>query len=479
MAAGSEVRSGAMTRLMILWALAALMAVPLWMVHGVVVERNAYHARVIADIAHGTAGDQTVVGPLLLVRYRERVRPHEGAGAGGRPAEAERIVQRDLVVVPESLAIEAHASVEARYRGIYHTQLVHSRNSLAAAFRVAPRYGLPDTRDILGFDPPLLVVGIADARGLRRTPTVTIDGRAAEVRPGAELVLRTPGGSGRSGDLGLRQGFSAPLPGALESGGTFRAAIALDLIGTRSLAFSPVGRESRIEMRSPWPHPSFTGEFLPERRSVGRDGFTAGWQLSDFATNVETAVRQYSEADGPPGREAGGQPVGGVLQLPSVGAEFIQPVDVYQQSERAVKYGMLFIGLTFVAFFLFEVLRRLEIHPVQYALVGLALAVFFLLVISLSEHIPFAAAYLIASAGCVGLIAFYVGHVMRGAARGLGVGAMLGVLYAVLYVLLQSEDFALLLGSLLVFGVLALVMIVTRRFDWYRMKPAAAAPLQD
>jgi inner membrane protein len=148
-------------------------------------------------------------------------------------------------------------------------------------------------------------------------------------------------------------------------------------------------------------------------------------------------------------------------------------VDVYQQSERAVKYGMLFVVLTFAAFFLYEVLKRLAIHPIQYGLAGAALALFFLLLVSLSEHIPFLAAYLVASGACVGLLAFYVGHVLGSFGRGATFGALLAALYTVLYVLLQSEDYALLLGSLFLFAVLAAVMVMTRRVDWYRVGEAA------
>jgi inner membrane protein len=152
---------------------------------------------------------------------------------------------------------------------------------------------------------------------------------------------------------------------------------------------------------------------------------------------------------------------------------FVQPVDVYQQSERAVKYGILFVALTFVAFFLFETLRRLAIHPIQYGLVAAALAIFFLLLVSLSEHLPFAMAYGVASGACVGLLTFYAGHMLGSVGRGVGFGALLVTLYGLLYVILQSEDYALLLGTLLLFGALGVVMIATRRVNWYRLNEAA------
>jgi inner membrane protein len=153
----------------------------------------------------------------------------------------------------------------------------------------------------------------------------------------------------------------------------------------------------------------------------------------------------------------------------SLGVAFIQPVDVYLQAERAVKYGILFLGLTFAAFFLFELFKRLAIHPVQYGFVGIALCIFYLLLLSLSEHLSFGLSYFIASAACVSLLGFYASYVLKSVARSIGFTSMLGALYGVLYVLLRSEDYALLMGSLLLFAILALVMIITRKVDWYNI----------
>ena len=217
-------------------------------------------------------------------------------------------------------------------------------------------------------------------------------------------------------------------------------------------------------MESDWPHPSFDGGFLPDDRSVTGQGFQANWQLSRFATGVGGTLDRLALGDT--------SPLGNL----DFGVRFVKPVDVYQQSERAVKYGLLFVVLTFMTFMLFEVLKSLAVHPVQYALAGAAVALFFLLLLSLSEHVPFALAYTVASAGCIGLLAYYVGHVLRSVQRGLAFSGLLAVLYVVLYVLLQSEDYALLMGSLLLFGVLAAVMVITRRVDWYRIGESERAP---
>jgi len=195
-------------------------------------------------------------------------------------------------------------------------------------------------------------------------------------------------------------------------------------------------------MRSDWAHPSFAGRFLPLKHEITAQGFSAEWKVSQYAA-PGTANRQ------------------------ELAVSFIEPAGLYQQLERASKYGFLFIGLTFAAFLLFELLRRLAIHPIQYALVGLALAMFFLLLTALSEHIDFALAYAIATGACVGLISGYLMRVLRSAALALAFGAALTALYAMLYALLKAEDYSLLGGSLLLFGLLAAVMIATRRIDWY------------
>lgn len=208
-------------------------------------------------------------------------------------------------------------------------------------------------------------------------------------------------------------------------------------------------------MRADWPHPSFQGVFLPARHEVGAKGFTAHWQVSRHAAQGAERLAACERAKPCP-----------QLTAQALEASFIETAGLYQRLERASKYGFLFTGLTFAAFFLFELLRRLAIHPVEYALVGLALAMFFLLLTALSEHLAFALAYALATFACTGLIAIYVAHVLRSARAGLAFGGALAALYGILYMLLSAEDYALLAGAVLLFGLLAGVMIATRRVDW-------------
>jgi inner membrane protein len=299
------------------------------------------------------------------------------------------------------------------------------------------------------------VVGIHDTRGIRYRSEVDWDGTSPALSPGGIDAAGLP--SGVQADLGTPAGTDRPARHA------FR--IALTLLGTQRLDIVPLGATTSITLASPWPHPSFTGRILPDAgTTVSADGFAAAWRTSHFATNLAQVYQRCTQA-----RQCD------EFRQHTVAVSFIQPVDLYQTVERSVKYGFLFILLTFAAFFLFEVLGRLAIHPVQYGLVGVALTVFFLLLISLSEHVGFASAYAIATLGCVGLIGYYVGHVLRSWRRGAVFAAGLASLYGLLYVILRLEDHALLLGSLLVFACLAAAMIATRRVDWYAVSASAAS----
>jgi len=431
-------------KMIILSGLGLMFGIALLSIFGIVSAREHYRDQVVAEVARSTSGSQTITGPLLVVALDESP-PAEGANFGPNLKARSR---NEVVLLPETLLVRTSVRVEERYRGIYKVPVYRSTHRITGVFHVPPRLGLPPSRDLSGAEPALLVFGVGDARGMRRPPEVRWNGAFASLNPGTGLSW-------------LSNGFSAPA-GPLASERELRLPFEIDveLVGTDRLALVPVGASSQAVMESNWPHPGFTGGFLPDERTVGPKGFRASWLLSRYATGVDDAIRQLRQ-----GTRAS-------LEGCDFGVRFVTPVDVYQQSERAVKYGMLFVALTFLVFFLFEVLKRLAIHPIQYGLAGAALAVFFLLLVSLSEHLPFLNAYVIASGACVGLLAFYVGHVLGSVVRGSLFAALLAGLYAVLYLLLQSEDYALLLGSLFLFAVLAAVMVMTRRVDWYRVGEA-------
>jgi inner membrane protein len=441
-------RMNVLLKALIVGIVAVAFIVPLAMIWGVVKDRSRYRETVTAEVAKSTAESQTLVGPLVVVRYRERV-PATMKG------EVEQVREGVEVLLPDSLSIRSKVRVETRQRGIHRVPVFRTATRLAAGFTLPPRLGISDKRQLLGEPRAEVVFGVSDPRGIRAVPEVRLDGATLVARPGAGLDW-------------LKNGFSVALPS--DAAGRRVVDVNLELMGTDRLMFLPIGAVTDVELSSDWPHPGFVGAFLPDDRSISARGFQARWKLSRFATGIDDAMARIrdSMSRGVPITADGGGGAPAFLDT-DLGVRFVQPVDVYSQSERAVKYGFLFVFLTFVAFFLFEVLRRMAIHPIQYALCGAALALFFLLLVSLSEHLPFAAAYLVSSGACVGLVAFYVGHVLRSTGRGLVFGGLLGALYGFLYVILQSEDYALLLGALLLFAALGIVMVMTRRVDWYRL----------
>ena len=223
--------------------------------------------------------------------------------------------------------------------------------------------------------------------------------------------------------------------------------------GTETLSLIPIADSNKATIRSVWPHPNFSGEFSPRNSNIDERGFEANWSISSLSASAQTQYRNMNALD----------------QLDSFEVNLIDPVNIYSQSDRASKYAFLFIVLTFVGFLMFEIIKQLAIHPIQYGLVGLSLAIFFCLLLSLSEHMVFIKAYLIASAACIGLLGVYVRSVLKSTVRSIGFSLMLTVLYSVLYGLLISEDNALVMGSILLFSILAAIMLVTRNIDWYNI----------
>ena len=310
----------------------------------------------------------------------------------------------------------------------------------------------PDSHIVWGA--PAISLALSDPRGLASAPAFEWAGQRIAFERG-------------SGVPGFASGLHAtvtPIDPTQPQRLPYSLTIALQ--GTESLAIVPVAGDNRISLKSEWPHPSFGGQFLPQPDSqrVGKDGFAAEWRVTALASNAQQQALAVIE-----GKKDT------LSSIERLEVAFIEPLDIYSLSDRALKYGFVFIGLTFGCFLLFEVLKRLAIHPAQYGFVGLALAIFFLLLIALSEHVAFWIAYVIAATACIVLLGFYLSAVLRGVRRGASFAAVLTALYCALYGMLMSEDNALLLGSLLVFALVALAMVLTRNVDWYRVGGQEAA----
>ncbi len=424
---------------MVVAVLTILLLIPLGMINGTIRERQAYRQQAVTAVAGSFAGPQRLAGPVLVVPYVHEVR-YEDKDALGKPVLRINRVSKRYVIFPAMMHLQGTLVPSIRRRGLHEVRVYELQSTLDASFDSLLPSVSTGARRTLG--EPYLSFSIADVRGLVGSPALTVNQRPMALAQGV--------GGHRQG-----AGLNARIP-AMAEGERIRLATRLKIVlgGTESLAIAPVADINLVDLSSSWPHPQFGGRFLPRTRSIDASGFKARWELSSLAAGTQEQYRQSAEV------------------MDTLDVSLVDPVNIYSQADRASKYGVLFVMLTFVAFFMFELLKRLPIHPIQYGLVGLALAIFFLLLLSLSEHMQFWIAYLVASVACIGLLGFYLSSVLRSTARGAGFAAGLTLLYAALYGLLVSEDNALVLGSLMLFVILAALMGVTRRIDWYA--PTAA-----
>ncbi len=423
--------------------LSLLLLIPLGMINGTIKERMTYRAEAVASVAQSFAGAQSLSGPVLVIPYWQVVQV-TGKDAYGRDLVRKENQMRHWLYFPKSLRLDGRLQPNIRKRGLHEVRVYELQSTLGARFDLTVPE-LPEGVQSVGR--PYLAFAIADVRGLLGSPELTHDS--------LPLLLQR----GLGGDLpgtGLHAPMAPVTPGQKLN---FGIVLKSRLAGTESLSIAPIADSNRIALSSPWPHPQFEGRFLPLRYRIDDTGFNAEWDISSLAAGTQGQFLQSTEP----------------AQIDNLTVGLIEPVNIYTQADRASKYGILFVLLTFVGFFMFELIKRLAIHPIQYGLVGLALAIFFLLLLSLSEHVEFWIAYLIASVACIGLLGVYLASVLKSRARGAGFAVMLALLYAALYGLLISEDNALVLGSLMLFAILATIMIVTRKIDWYALGTANAS----
>jgi inner membrane protein len=458
-------------------------------IEGLVGERRLRGIEAVQEVERSHAAAQALVGPLL-----QRTCTEEWVNVSGTEKDHDRVAtpaKRTFTLrqAPAGLAVDGRVKADPLHRGLYKINAYVAHVDVEADFaNLAPLQAQPEHPDgRLQCDAPRLLVALSDVRGIR-SASVRVDDRPLAVQPGTASEA-------------YPHGFSALMPAARVEGDAAAAPLhvklALELIGTRQLAWVPAADAVRWSLASDWPHPSFGGKFLPDSRSLRADGFGATWNLSALATTASAdAIRGGALcAVAPTEVEAAGAGYEGEAVvaaappssdaracLDTMAVSFIDPVNPYVLSDRAVKYALLFVLVTFVAVGLIEVLSGRRVHPVQYLLVGLGLSLFFLLLLSLSEHLPFEQAYGAASLACASLLGFYASAMFRARLAGLAFGLAIGLLYGLLYTLLRMEQNSLAIGSVMLFAGLALVMWLTRRIDWYalfaRLRANAEPPLR-
>ncbi len=431
-----------------------LLAIPLFSVYLLVYDRQSRSETARASIAEGWGGPQTIAGPFLVIPYLDQAT--ETVTEAGRQVTRSRDVWRELVLSPQVAEIDTQLKPERRQRSIYEAVVYEATVKGSARFALPAdlaRYGVSQER--LAFDRAELRFGLSDARGLfGAPPRVSVGGAPLALQPG-----KGPSETGGSG-------FYAPLDASAIRSAPLVSDFAYAMRGNAHLTLAPQAGDTRWTLKSAWPHPSFQGGFLPATRQVDDEGFTATYRLGNLALGKSLVeIRDPGQAEA--GRVDRSLDMTGVPAAEDrARVTLVQPVDLYSQVNRAVKYGFLFIGFTFLTFLMFDVIGGVVVASVEYLLVGVGLVLFFVLLLALAEVIGFTAAYLIASAAIIGQIAAYSAAVLKSWRRAAWVGGLLAALYAVLYILLSLEAYSLLIGSVMLFVALGVVMYVTRRVDW-------------
>jgi inner membrane protein len=430
------VESGSITvKAVIIGVIVLILLVPLTMLRGLVNERAGLREQAYSRVAEGWGGGSVVGGPMLVVPTERFVLDNN----------VRKIVRMDIHLLPAQLDINVDMKLEPepRYVGIYAVPVYQSALKLTGRFDAQALDPFLNREDVTYlWNQARIRLPLSQSRSLREVSTAKFGTTALKLGPAGAGVY--PGVEAAIDMTSLLEARSAEFE------------FDLTIAGSREISLLPVGSTTSVVVKSDWPHPSFQGAFLPVERTLGKAGFEARWQVLELN-------RTYGQA------WMDGEVTDAMLKDSAIDVGLYQAVDAYQRAERAIKYGLLFIALTFLTFFAWEQLSGLRLHPLQYLLVGLALSMFYVLLIALSEHVRFLIAYAIAAIALVALMGVYVSGALRSVRRGAAVGTAMSVVYGLLYTLILSEDYALLLGAITLFTALAAVMVATRKIDWYRL----------
>ena len=425
-------------KLMVVCGLALMMTVPSFFVTELVAERTSRATDVLEQISSYSGGQQTFLGPTLAIPYQI-----PGQIAGSPPARG------TYLVFPTTATATLKTVTEERRRSLFRVPVFRSDARLDAVFDLS---AVPDQlaqAPELDWSRAEIVVGVSDARGALADATLLVDGKTSVLVPAQVTPEITIGeeSTGRTKLTLLGARIDAVRPGA-----KFNVASSLKFSGAQRIAVLAYGKTTQVMAQGDWPNPGFDGGFLPVRRIVNRNGFTADWSVPFIARGVR--------AQGPMESMAG-------LQATELGTSFIEVANPYQSVSRSLKYVLLFLGLVFLSYFVLEVSTGKRVHPAQYVLVGIAQIIFYLLLLSLAERIGFDWAFLAAGGGTIVLLATNAAWVFSSWSAGRSALATFAVLYTLIYLLLRMEDNALLVGAIASFLAVAATMYFTRRVDWY------------
>ncbi len=415
--------------------LVLVMLIPSLFVFNLVEERAKRQDDVVHEVSSKWAGSQVVTGPVLIVPYVEKQLLKDGK---------EGMVRGTAYILPEELKVTGNISPQEKKRGLYSVTLYRAKVNLAGRFGKMPLKMLNVDPENILWNEAKILLNVDDVRGI--DDIVSLDWNTDKL----QMEAGVPDNSL------FKEGLNSPV--SLSADGEYSFSVSLSLKGSEYLYFTPTGKTTTTDITANWKDPSFDGLYLPESSSVNGNSFKAHWKILPLARNFPQAWKDSEQN----------------LKKAAYGVRMIQAVDGYSQTSRSVKYAILFISLTFTFFFFLEILQKRRIHPIQYLLVGIALSVFYTLLLSISEYTGFQLAYFIASLATITLIATYVHSIFKSTATTAGFGVVLGSLYGCIFILIQSEDRALLFGSIGLFAIVAVIMYFSRKVDWYGASASAA-----
>ena len=409
-----------------------LLLIPTAMIQELIRERQHRRDSVITEINQKWGGSQTITGPFLTVPFKEFYKDRNG--------ETQFNLEY-LHILPETLSISGEIAPEKRYRSIFETVVYDAKLEIRGNFKI-PQTGLFNIEpDNILWDKASLSVGITDMRGIEDKIDIKFNDAVYNTNPGLKTADIAPAGVSTQVDLSTRSDTKSFL-------------FKLSLKGSDRIAFIPVGESSTVNIKSTWPSPSFDGAFLPDKPDIKDDGFSAKWKILHLNRNYPQfwEGKQYEVCSS------------------SFGVKLILTADIYQKSTRLAKYAVMFLFFTFASFFFSEVINKQKIHPIQYILIGVAILIFYTLVLSLSEHMGFNFAYILSALSVTLIISGYAKAIVENRQFALMIMGVLAVLYGYLFIVLQLEEYALLMGSIGLLVIIAAVMFMTRKINWYKVE---------
>lgn len=438
-------------KLIVVCGLALLMAIPALFVVGLVGERTERAKEVTDEISGLVGGRQSFLGPTLVIPYNVPLQTVKGATIVSATPD-----HGVYIVFPAQAEATVKSHTEERHRSLFKVPVYQAELSLNATFDLTGVPSAAPTGAVLDWNRAEFVVGVSDPRGALSDATLSVNGKSSTLAPAENednlSVGDLPGQHNGLTFFGVNAAEAA-LPNA-----QFKVTSTLHFSGAQRIAVLAYGKTTHLTMEGDWPNPSFDGGFLPVNRNLSRQGFTGEWTVPFIARGVRAEGRSNMIAG---------------LDAKALGVSFVELADPYQSVNRSLKYVLLFLGLLFLSYFVFEVTTGKRVHPAQYILVGFAQIIFYLLLLSFAERIGFDWGFLIAGAATVILLSANAGWIFASRLQGFRALICFSLLYALIYLLLSLEDNALLVGAVASFLAVAAVMYFTRKIDWYSSLPSA------